>query len=49
MTFEKGNKLPQLRQIIIIILAVLAGIFGHELFTSSNDNISVSEGSNFLL
>ena len=39
---NKNNKLSQLRQIIIIILAVLAGVFGSNLFTSSD--IPVSEG-----
>lgn len=40
--FRKGNKISQLRQIIIIILAVLAGVVGSDLANFFSD-ASVSE------
>ena len=38
--FRKSDKLSQLRQILIIILVFLAGVFGSNLFNSS-DNIFI--------
>ncbi len=42
MKFKRGDKISQLRQVIIIILVFLAGVFGSNLFNSSD--IPVSEG-----
>lgn len=43
MGLKKGDKLFQIKQIIVIIFAILAGFLGRELLMSSNGNVGDSE------